>query len=160
MYFGLGIVFWSVQRNGITFARAAFIATASAVAYLEIAHIHLTDVKTGSVWLPYILWILFIVLIALAIRWQSTFNVLTKPLHVTFAILGLATYPLYLVHKTLGGLVNRTLYDGGIGAEIALMAAISISLAIAITVATVAEPVTRRILRIIVGRLRPLSPQH
>ena len=59
---------------------------------------------------------------------------------------GLATYPFYLLHESIGGTVLGALVAGGWAAPIALVIAVLATLACSLLVSESAEPWLRRLL--------------
>ena len=73
-------------------------------------------------------------------------------------MVGLTTYPLYLIHDNFGAVALRTLLDRGFNRLVALGAAVSLCIVSGFFVAIILEPPIQRVIRIIFDRA--ISARH
>jgi peptidoglycan/LPS O-acetylase OafA/YrhL len=149
VYFALGVMIWACARRGPSLARLAFCALLLAAGFREIeltAANFLSEMHTsGNVIIPQIAFTVAVAMIALSVfanRW-----LLAGPLTTPLRMLGLATYPLYLIHQLVGAEVMKLLIGAGMSDPAAAWTTIAACVAAAIFIATVLEPPLRRVLR-------------
>ena len=108
--FGVGGMFWLCARHGINLRRLLLLALFCFAACVEI---HMVGVKRAvgavdaSPYTPVLIWLAALALMAAFIRWNHHMLAL-PPRFLSFArYVGLATFPLYLMHDTWGKAVIR-----------------------------------------------------
>jgi peptidoglycan/LPS O-acetylase OafA/YrhL len=77
-----------------------------------------------------------------------------------FRTIGLATYPLYLLHDLVGVILIRALTELGCGRFVALIGAIAFALGASLLIAIRIEPFVREWLRRILDRLRETASRE
>lgn len=147
-FFGLGMALWSIRERRATPARLLSAAAMAAGGCLEIAinagrPIGIFGLVTNPL-LPVLVFLAAIAFIAGADRFQT-------PLSRWFgaarlARLGLMTYPLYLLHQTLGAALILGGVVVGLGGYVATMIATLVALLLAWIVTARGEPPIRRML--------------
>lgn len=150
-YFGIGMALSAIARKGLTPLRLATILIGAVAAVFEIrsaAAGYGVSAPGESYWmLPFGVWLGALSLIALSLRYRSeaTKAVIKAPrLGAGLRLLGLATYPLYLIHMHLGGLGMTLAVAAGQGTAVAFLVGGLLSLAVAVVIATVVEPPLHR----------------
>jgi peptidoglycan/LPS O-acetylase OafA/YrhL len=133
-YFGLGITLWAVADKGITPLRlvAAAVFTAAGLLVIE-------RPAECAVWLA------SLSAIIVSIRYNAWIWQLLGRWSAQVRVLGLATFPLYLLHDEIGSGIMRVLH--GIGAPAALAIALATVLGLSFLVTLVLEPKVRELLR-------------
>ena len=158
-FFGLGVILYAMRsRPGDIALRGlavAFFAT-GAWQILDQAHAQTwTPTAFFYPWLPVALFALGVAVVSRADALQAT---LGRALPSgTLALLGLATYPLYLLHQTIGSALIAVLAGHGVPAAAALWATGATMIALALLVTQWPEPALRRWLaeRLIPHRVPP-----
>ncbi|MGI3901070.1 MAG: acyltransferase family protein [Janthinobacterium lividum] len=156
-YFALGVIAFRVMRDGATMRRIAAAALCLVGALCEIrAGSTIDSVFLGVEDNPIIPQSVFLVGMAIF----ATSLLLRAPLGAWLSgwrrpirLLGLSTYPLYLLHTTFGGLALHVALRVGLSDEAALAAAILFNLGLALFVASRVEPLLRGRLRMWLDRL-------
>ena len=145
-FFGTGIMLWSLafdkpsqaQRLSlVTFILASFVAVCAA------GHYKVT-IEGGAAWRavePALLWSVGLVGIILSIRWNDGVWRLLGAYARPIRFVGLATYPLYLVHSEVGQAIMARTLSVGPFASLILSVCVVLMLAFAIVVL---EPYPRR----------------
>jgi peptidoglycan/LPS O-acetylase OafA/YrhL len=140
-FFSIGIIIWLCSEDGISKWRLSFIALMIVAALLEIATFHApTDLKGTMI--SMVLWIVSLVAIVASIVFEWRGTAFTR-------ILGLITYPLYLIHEIFGSIMLRVNF--WTGKYLALIIAIAVSIIISWSVVNLDRPIRRMIERAIDG---------
>lgn len=143
VFFATGMLIEAGHRNGFTRARIAGIAVLGAPALVEIvshAGRHAADMGLPADFAtPIIAFAGGVALIAGCRRLQPLLARWTRPA----TMLGLMTYPLYLIHQQLGAAIAGPMVRAGLSAEIAFALALATSLAMAWAVVRFGEPPLR-----------------
>lgn len=100
--------------------------------------------------MPGIVWGAAVLVLVLGVRWQQT--VWRRPAPGWLTTLGLATYPLYLLHNMCGNAVVFILFRFGANRWLCLAAAIAASIAGSLVVTLMIEPRLRAMLKSLVRR--------
>lgn len=114
-FFALGIFMWSASTKGITMSRAAgglLALAAGAIEIIFIAHGRIPNSVAAGLTIG--AWLASVMAIWISTQYAWRGNKLTRTL-------GLMTYPLYLIHETLGTMMLRI----GLSKWIALVVAVS-----------------------------------
>lgn len=145
MYFSLGYFIWSAMATGWTRIKIVLIAillTGGAFPILVSADKLARAPGVGSGWIPLGVWLaavaIMIASVVLASRQRS------RPQRRWLTLLGMATYPLYLLHYIAGAALMAVLVRAGWSPGIALPAACLAMMASAIVVTVVVEWGPRR----------------
>ena len=155
IYFAAGIFVWlwseqRLHRGG----RIAF-ALAVAAAPLEItcrsaelAGLMPVHVVLSAVWpVPVLIWLASLAMIAVSARWERNLGRPPAAFLAFARLVGLATYPLYLLHEQFGEAARNVLLKLDLSYPVCIAGAILASTALAALIAQFAEPALRRVLR-------------
>lgn len=149
IYFALGVVLWACARHGVTLARLAFAGVLMLAAYPEIAQAHGVFMERmhlrGGVLVPYIVFLVGVTAIVISVA-AHRLTLGARTLAVLRA-LGIATYPLYLIHQLVGAAVLDSFLHAGLGPRLSGVLAMATSIAAAILIAKYGEPPIRRVIR-------------
>lgn len=144
-FFAVGIFIWATLIDGQKRpAWATLIATLAAC----VIQIHWTTVDANGprdfpLWPGLAIWVVSMAFILLGIRHNTALR--SSPgLVRLLRVLGLMTYPLYLVHQNIGAVVIGPLRRFGIEPVMALVIASALTLLLSWVVVTYAEPVVKR----------------
>ncbi|WPB54980.1 acyltransferase [Xylophilus sp. GOD-11R] len=160
-YFAVGISLASIDRAGASPARIAVLLCGILLGPIEIAFaVHKYNVysaETPMAWIfPYAIWFAFVACIALSLYWKRELGNFVMRGRGRFGaalrILGLATFPLYLIHIHVGGLVISLLTSARVPPIPATVIGILACIPVAMAVAAWCEPPLRKLL------LRPFLP--
>ncbi|MBM3927588.1 MAG: acyltransferase [Sphingomonadales bacterium] len=156
-FFALGIMIRVVQRQGATCGRVLTMIALAAACVAEIfAHAGEFAPGGGMVGWALALFAAGVLVILFAERWQD--RLATRvPARIAVS-LGLTTYPLYLLHQEVGRTAARWADGAGIDRGVAVAAALTITLALALWIATRVEPAMRRVMSAAVSRFRGPGP--
>ncbi|WP_343631540.1 acyltransferase [Roseateles sp.] len=144
-FFALGIVIWAVLIDGQK--RPSWL-TLAAMLTACVVQIFWTTVDANGPrdlpWWPALaMWVAGLAVILLGIRhnaaWRSSATLVSL-----LRVLGLMTYPLYLVHQNIGAVAMGVMGRAGIGPGLALTLASVLVLVVSWLVVTYAEPVVKR----------------
>lgn len=150
VYFALGIVCARLgderlSRRHVALALACLIAAAAqvqAAAGWEMAS--RPDLATG--WpVAWLVWLALVVLVAASFRWREAVAARLARHAAALRLLGLSTYPLYLVHIHIGGAV--LILASGAGAGVSCALAVMASLAVSLAIAAWGEPPLHALVR-------------
>lgn len=134
MYFCLGVILYLAATSGWTSERictAIICVIAGVLLVFARGNARSLAFELGPVqWVPVIVW-----LMGVALVWRSHRLRMTPTVAKVVSVLGIATYPLYLVHTVVGSALMRTLLDAGVErfSSLALTITSMIALAIALT---------------------------
>lgn len=161
-YFGLGMALWAIREKGPTPVRVGTILVGMVTAIFEIQHAaegYGVAGADGRYWLaPYFIWLAALLMIGLSLRYKrdAAAAVAEAPrLGEGLRLLGLTTYPLYLIHMHLGGLGITLAIAAGQGRAVAVVVGSLLSFAFAALVATTVEPKLGRTLSALLGGASP-----
>ncbi|MDB5429037.1 MAG: hypothetical protein JWP35_153 [Caulobacter sp.] len=147
-YFALGIIIWSTARNGFSWPRLAFAGLTVATAWLQIrsacANEHLAFGLSAQPLTPFLVWLALTAAICAAIRWNGLALRHLGGAAGAIRLLGLATYPLYLLHFHVGGVAMLAAARLGLAplavTALGVLAAVAASLGMALFL----EPALKR----------------
>jgi peptidoglycan/LPS O-acetylase OafA/YrhL len=145
-FFSLGIFIWLCQSRGITAFRVLFSAILIVAGLTEICFVAHGRLVDSSFWSAPLIWLLCLIGIVVSVVVGRPGNEITRKL-------GLMTYPLYLLHFSVGSAVLRV--NIWTGRYVALFLAISVTLALSWIVVELERPIRVRVeaaLDWIVGR--------
>jgi peptidoglycan/LPS O-acetylase OafA/YrhL len=126
-YFGLGMVLWAIVSAGATRARLAAAAIFAAGGLLAIGR-----PAEGALWLG------AVAAIAASLRFHGPIRKGLGRWSAQIRTIGLATFPLYLLHNEIGRAAMRAMRD--LGAWAALVSALALVLALSFLVTIFLEP--------------------
>jgi peptidoglycan/LPS O-acetylase OafA/YrhL len=167
-YFGLGMALMKAGAGPFGWRQGALVALCCATAWVEISALldaeFPPDRDAFPVIVPFSAWLGAVGLIWLSVRWkmQAAHALARQGRWLAHAVrwLGLATYPLYLIHVQPGVLVMRLVMDRGVAASPAAWIAAAACTALALLIAIVFEPRVRRPVRKVAESLLLHMPQR
>jgi len=171
VYFAIGIWMWVLSNRSLTLNGwiGAAIATAFGLGEIgmrawEIQSIEAPASAGQFILMPALVWLAALGIIIACTRRPELFTPRTEAARSHLKTLGKITYPLYLVHSTLGVGTMAWLIRTGVPPYLALAMAAATVLAVATLVAVYGEPLTRRPLQALLdaagkgaARLKPLG---
>jgi peptidoglycan/LPS O-acetylase OafA/YrhL len=150
-YFGIGGVLWLVSRTGWTWARALVGVIGLAGGVIQIAFTVRTASATQPIAEPEAVWLASLVAIWLSVRFAGRLSAALVAHAGAIRLIGLMTFPLYLLHDDLGMALRDDLRSVMPTAPaIAIVAAASVALAAGVA-ARVEPPIHRWIRRALAG---------
>lgn len=129
-YFGLGMVLWSIASGGATRIRIGAAAIFTVAGLLTVGRL-----AEGVLWLG------TVAAIALSLRYHGPIRERLGRWSGQIRVIGLATFPLYLLHNEIGRAAMRAMRD--LGAWAALGVALTLVLALSFAVTIFLEPKVR-----------------
>jgi len=160
IFFAIGIVLYNAAANGLTTARMIFLAACCVPAFLQIGWAAQWEMPTVepvertcvsfAIWLA-ATFMLLSATQAAATQAASTPN--APRLAAVVRLMGLATYPLYLLHYHLGGVILIAVLSVGAPPAVAIAIALVASIAAAACIAHYGEPPLRAGLSRILGAI-------
>lgn len=148
-YFVLGVTLYLMRKEGLqrdllAAAAASFIASEIFIYFWAVREI--PAIATGAnAALPGLVFACVVVAIAgMASDTGGRSSAVTPKARIFIRTLGLASYPLYLVHFVTGRMIYQTLILGGLSTSVAMAAAIAICIGISVAFAVFVEPPLRR----------------
>lgn len=117
-FFAVGMLFWSLtQKDAPLLHKLLLIPTLGSGLLFSIAsgkNALFDDPGLGrwEIYYPAALWTIFTIVMAVTIRWNSFFEKRLSGWRKPIRILGLATYPIYLIHENVGRSVTLALRHG------------------------------------------------
>jgi exopolysaccharide production protein ExoZ len=155
IYFAIGIFIWLWSENRLSRLGAAALSLAMGVAPFEITcrsaeNIALMPVRVDlwTVWpIPVAIWMACCAMIAAAAFWRMEIMRAPSGLLHAARIVGLMTYPFYLLHEELGKTTRDVLQTWGLPIVPSVVCAIMVSAGAALLIAQVAEPAVRDAMR-------------
>lgn len=153
IYFALGVMLYEIRFRGPTPTRIGFSVAMLPAAAIEIickvGHRTGLDMfyRTALSMVSITIFLVALAAMVLSLWWRAPAR-----LARTFRMIGIATYPLYLVHDQVGVVALRVLSDIGCGQFVALAGAIAIVIGASLVIAIKIEPPVReRVRRILDG---------
>lgn len=152
IYFAMGICLCSIDRKGWSLTRLFVLAAVIALAPIEISlSMHSYGVYSAAapgrwIW-PYAIWLMAVGLITLSLRWKREIARVVWAVRVggLLRTIGLATYPLYLIHIHVAGLAITLGLAAGLALMPALVLGALLSVFVAAFIAVLVEPRVRRL---------------
>ena len=146
MFFALGVMLWAASRTGWSPARIAVAVFCIAGGLCQIASV---AVGPGVAPAAIAIWLAAMALLVLAIWRDDIAARVAGRAAPAIALVGLATYPLYLVHDVSGAAVLRHLALAGVPRFVALAAAMLAMVSLALAVTRFPERWLRQLLAIV-----------
>ncbi|WP_284274154.1 acyltransferase family protein [Bradyrhizobium iriomotense] len=142
-YFALGMMLFFHAARGLTSREKIFCGVLAIGATIEIMfkaeHANRVFHSAQSNWVPVAIFVIFVALAASALTWQPE-----RKLATCLRQLGLATYPLYLLHDNAGTVLMSWLLDNLTGYRFLALAVTMVAcIATALLIALVLEPPIR-----------------
>lgn len=152
MYFAMGISLCSIDRKGWSPARLFVIIGGIVLAALEIAQsthpygVYSAAAPHAWIW-PFVIWLSAVALITFSLGWRSEIARLVRAARLSGLLrtIGLATYPLYLIHIHVAGLAITLAISAGIGLMPAMALAAVLCVLVSAVIAVLIEPQVRRL---------------
>jgi peptidoglycan/LPS O-acetylase OafA/YrhL len=145
-FFGLGTLIWVITIDGLTRKRVGFFLAFTLAGWVQI-FAECLRVETESKWSPAAVWSLSIALMVVMIRYNGALTAIGKSFASAMRILGLSTYPLYLIHYPIGTWIAGRLYQAGYGWPVSLSASLISVIVAAVVIAQFPECWLRRVIR-------------
>lgn len=163
VFFATGMLVWCISRSSRHDNKWHFLVLSIFIAACIIEILHTASEKRDalglqsmvSIWPPAITWLAMFVLIGSIVALSNRINKYMSNISGLCRTLGLATFPLYLTHQTVGGSVAAWLYSLGINRYAALYISITTSVTTSIFIAIILEPKIRRRFTYIIDRTNP-----
>ncbi|HEY7799562.1 MAG TPA: acyltransferase [Hyphomonadaceae bacterium] len=154
VYFAAGIWMWMISNRSLPRSGWLGVAIAVLFGFVEIG-VRAWDIQTIEAVVaarqpllePMLVWLLALAAIVACTRWPQFFVPRTDVGRETLKLAGKITYPLYLVHGTVGAAFIGWLIDFKTPPYLALLAGVVFVIGIATVVALYAEPIARQPLR-------------
>ncbi len=147
MYFGIGIMAFATATSGASRARVLATLAGCALAAMEIrfavGKYNLTHLFGGHSWLlAYAIWIASLGCIVFSLRAKNRVTAAVERLGIAgiLRVAGLATYPVYLIHIHVGGLVASMGLRAGCPAGLAVVLGASVTIAVSVLIVKYLEP--------------------
>lgn len=150
VFFSIGMVVWNLTKADASksWRNLAFLALFTFMGVIEILHTALTKLEAlnlvAPLYPPVILWLTMLCCIFASASWPEAFNRLLLPARRMLRVLGLSTFPLYLLHQTVGGATVALLDGAGSSRGLALFVAALASIAASVIIALLVEPRIRK----------------
>lgn len=155
IYFGIGIFVWLWSERRLAITGWIGLTVALTAAPLEIA-CRAAEVLARmpgpgpslAGWLvPLAVWAVALATIAASAKWEHLLGVSSPHFRTSTRVAGLATYPLYLMHESVGEAGRNYLHKLGLGYLSSVCLAIAATTVLAAAIAYVGEPGLRRLMR-------------
>lgn len=160
-FFALGIFLWARSRRAPTPILMLGTGLAIAACCLEIVWKTTEDVRWDpsaftepGAWLPVGFWLVCIGVIWIFTGWNRRARRVNPAVLSAFKRAGLMTYPLYLIHESVGGLTSRTLLAAQVPSVVAVVIGVTMALLAAYAICRFIEPVVRLGLKLLLDRLQ------
>jgi peptidoglycan/LPS O-acetylase OafA/YrhL len=149
-FFAFGVFLWLSLLKEASAVRCGFMACFAVGGLISIWMWSFDYALNAAV--PCAAWILSVVVIILSV-WGNRFLQANKRFSKAARVLGLTTYPLYLLHNLVGGAVFGWLFRMGTNKYGALLGALGTVLALALAIAVILEPRLQAGLRFCIDRI-------
>jgi peptidoglycan/LPS O-acetylase OafA/YrhL len=146
-FFALGVLLWAMTKQGVTRSRVLLAAVLAIGAILEILHASRGFASDRPSIVPVLVFVAAFAGIAGSIAFNGRILALVGGLAPTIRVVGLATYPLYLIHNVVGSFTERELIALGVNKFAGLAGAFCLMIASAIVIVLVVEPPVKQALR-------------
>ena len=143
-HFAIGVMLWLLLAKGVRLHRLILLGVFLAAGWLEIGFMAPMKAVTGAnLDAPGLAWLCGLALMVVSVRFRKH---LSGPWNGAARQIGLATYPLYLVHAALGSWIIKILRDHGVEQWTALTVAVGLVLVLSFLISWRLEPAVRRLL--------------
>ncbi len=161
-FFALGIAMWQIWKFGLSPIRLATVLVAVGGAVLQIGMARRYEagtVPTVGTAVPLAIFAGAVAALWLSIQFNDRLHFLDRHAGVV-RMLGLSTYPLYLIHVQVGGAVMAIGLRAGVASGIAVLLGCAASLAVALVIAALFEPTGQRWTAALFARAGSLIAKH
>lgn len=158
-YFAIGVLLSVIDRQGLSPRHVGLGVVCLVPVWLQIQAATIAEnpgygLERLHAW-PFAIWLVVVGVIAASLYWKTHITAIVGKHGATLRVLGLITYPLYLIHKHIGGPVLVGVVAMGAPGWLALVAAFAASGAAAWLIAVVMEPALHRVVSGLLKRLLP-----
>jgi peptidoglycan/LPS O-acetylase OafA/YrhL len=148
-YFALGTTLWLMHRRGLTVVNICVCLLCFFAAYFQISSTNnIEAISNGIMGIspvkPFVIWCISIAILILSVTYESFLAKIFAPISSNIRLLGLVTYPLYLIHFHIGGSAMIVAYKSGLTPASALSIGISTSLLFSFFITTYMESFVKR----------------
>jgi peptidoglycan/LPS O-acetylase OafA/YrhL len=157
-FFGLGVLMWLIMTGGLTRRRLIFFLVFALAGWVQI-FAECLRIETELKWSPATIWSLSMALMIVAIRYNGAFAGIGAFFTSAMRVLGLSTYPLYLIHYPIGTWITGRLYQAGYGWPVSISVSLISVPVMAVVIALHPERWLRRVIRSLLYFLR-LGPSN
>ena len=164
-FFAVGVWLWLWGQRRLRLSGAFGLALAVPMAWLEIwmrgASLQGREAHAAAgqpLWLPILIWTALTIALAVVARRPASFAPRSETVRRWLRRVGLATYPLYLVHNDVGATLMRMMVVAGVPKWVALALAALTVVGLAFTVALALEPRLRQVFRRAIDRAAAAWP--
>ncbi|MGH6835806.1 MAG: acyltransferase family protein [Methylocella sp.] len=148
-HFALGLLLWCAVKDRLTPQRLVMMTVCVATGFLQIGNTAVSEIPYGDrlpLAVPIGVWLTAVALIYLSARYNIQADHYLAPHKKLVRQIGLLTYPLYLIHKHVGGAVLFLAHRASIGFASAVVLALLASIAFSWLVTVFPEPALKRLL--------------
>ncbi|MCB8882414.1 acyltransferase [Acidisoma cellulosilytica] len=163
IYFSAGIFCWLISEKRLGWRGAIGLLVVCLCAPMEITcrtdeltklMPRVMDVRSIG-WVPVLIWFLALAFILASAHWREQCQHLPRPVLRTVRLLGLTTYPFYLMHERIGRAVRHIFLSKGYSSALAIaIGGLIVTAVVAILVARYGEPLLRKVMAAWISRLR------
>ena len=156
--FAFGIYLWLLLYKRVTVPRLIIASLCFIGGSIEILHTAKEEID-GVVAMalpsvtPVVIWVIFVIWIIASVLMNDHIHAWAGRHVSTIHKLGLATYPLYLIHQTVGNALIQNAYNLGIPRFSALLVGAAVCIFVSWIIATALEPAFKQRLRPIFARM-------
>jgi peptidoglycan/LPS O-acetylase OafA/YrhL len=155
-YFALGTALWLIQRRGLTIVNICVCFLCLFAAHSQISSTNNIEAISNGImgvssFTPFVIWCISIAIIILSVTYGSILSKIFAPISSNIRLLGLMTYPLYLIHIHIGGAAMVVAYKSGLAPAYALSTGIATSLLFSFFITAYMESFVKRKLLAILG---------
>jgi peptidoglycan/LPS O-acetylase OafA/YrhL len=133
-FFAIGTLLWAEFAHGFKRTRVMWLFLFSLAGIAQIAG-EGTRLGTSDLYVPAAVWLLSLGIFVLSVRWNDSLSMFFRGYASTIRNLGLATYPLYLIHAPIVFWLCGYLHQCGVAwaAALPMTMVLMIALSLAIT---------------------------
>ena len=155
IYFAGGIFLWLRSEHRLSLlgylglGLVLFVAPVEIICRTaELVKLSPAAMNVASVgWVPVLIWLLSVAFIAAAAHWRAECQFLPRRLLAVVRLLGLTTYPFYLMHEVIGHAVRYVFLAFGLSILVSAVAGVLAAASVALLIAAQGEPRFRRKLK-------------
>lgn len=148
-FFAIGMLIWLIGRGKAPRIYYVFVILFTSAGIMEIRHAAGEKLDAlnfaAPLWPPVAVWLAASVIIFASVSHAQASNRLLRRSKSLLRVLGLATYPLYLTHQTIGGFAGSLAMSAGISRQFAFLIAVTSATAAGVLIALKLEPALRRL---------------
>ena len=161
-FFSVGVFLWLWLVKGRSISQLWWIGPASVACVVQILGFSVYAHRAGhlvgyhgpySPWVPVLIWAGGVLAIVASVRFNAVIRAACGDRVASFVrLIGLSTYPLYLVHYVSAGAIVWALYKVGVGLSVAIWSAGFAMVALSFVIVLVFEPPLKLLLRSILNQ--------